>query len=232
MLACLDRGSRTLDIVRAHGRFGISVLAADQEPIARAFASKAPHTEKFREVASPSTRRSRSSRARPPGWPARCASCTRAAITRSRSATCSTSASAAASRCCLRRRLPGARLSAALLGHREPMLPAPLDQLAPRDCSRVLLGGGAASPDSGWPRCLPCFGHHLPVTDYPARSRGCEGSVKRPGAQNSLPLVPAARRARPKTTSAETAMIPVSRRTIASAKRRWRSAGSESKSSP
>jgi flavin reductase (DIM6/NTAB) family NADH-FMN oxidoreductase RutF len=50
MLACLDRGSRTLDVVRAHGRFGISVLAADQEPIARAFASKAPHTEKFREV--------------------------------------------------------------------------------------------------------------------------------------------------------------------------------------
>ena len=26
------------------------MLAADQEPIARAFASKAPHTEKFREV--------------------------------------------------------------------------------------------------------------------------------------------------------------------------------------
>ena len=50
MLACLDRGSRTLEIVQAHGRFGVSVLAADQEPIARAFASKAPHTEKFREV--------------------------------------------------------------------------------------------------------------------------------------------------------------------------------------
>lgn len=51
MLACLDRGSRTLDVLRAHGRFGISVLAVHQEPIARAFASKAPHTEKFREVA-------------------------------------------------------------------------------------------------------------------------------------------------------------------------------------
>ena len=50
MLACLDRGSRTLDVVQAHGRFGVSVLAADQEPIARAFASKASHTEKFREV--------------------------------------------------------------------------------------------------------------------------------------------------------------------------------------
>jgi flavin reductase (DIM6/NTAB) family NADH-FMN oxidoreductase RutF len=47
MLACLDRGSRTLDVMRAHGRFGISVLTAEQEPIARAFASKAPHTEKF-----------------------------------------------------------------------------------------------------------------------------------------------------------------------------------------
>ncbi len=50
MLACLDRGSRTLDVVRAQGRFGVSVLTAEQEPIARAFASKAPHTEKFREV--------------------------------------------------------------------------------------------------------------------------------------------------------------------------------------
>jgi flavin reductase (DIM6/NTAB) family NADH-FMN oxidoreductase RutF len=51
MLACLDRGSRTLDVVRAGGAFGVSVLAAGQEQLARAFASKAPHTEKFREVA-------------------------------------------------------------------------------------------------------------------------------------------------------------------------------------
>jgi 3-hydroxy-9,10-secoandrosta-1,3,5(10)-triene-9,17-dione monooxygenase reductase component len=50
MLACLDRGSRTLDVVRAAGSFGVSMLAAGQEPLARAFASKAPHTEKFREV--------------------------------------------------------------------------------------------------------------------------------------------------------------------------------------
>ena len=50
MLACLDRGSRTLDVVRAAGAFGVSVLSAEQEPLARAFASKAPHTEKFREV--------------------------------------------------------------------------------------------------------------------------------------------------------------------------------------
>jgi flavin reductase (DIM6/NTAB) family NADH-FMN oxidoreductase RutF len=50
MLACLDRGSRTLEVVRAGGAFGISVLASGQEAVARGFASKAPHTEKFREV--------------------------------------------------------------------------------------------------------------------------------------------------------------------------------------
>jgi flavin reductase (DIM6/NTAB) family NADH-FMN oxidoreductase RutF len=50
MLACLDRGSRTLEIVRSSGAFGVCVLGAGQEPLARAFASKAPHTEKFREV--------------------------------------------------------------------------------------------------------------------------------------------------------------------------------------
>jgi 3-hydroxy-9,10-secoandrosta-1,3,5(10)-triene-9,17-dione monooxygenase reductase component len=50
MLACLDRGSRTLDVVRTGGSFGVSVLAAGQEALARGFASKAPHTEKFREV--------------------------------------------------------------------------------------------------------------------------------------------------------------------------------------
>jgi flavin reductase (DIM6/NTAB) family NADH-FMN oxidoreductase RutF len=51
MLACLDRGSRTLEIVRATGAFGVSVLGSGDEELARAFASKAPHTEKFREVA-------------------------------------------------------------------------------------------------------------------------------------------------------------------------------------
>jgi flavin reductase (DIM6/NTAB) family NADH-FMN oxidoreductase RutF len=51
ILACLDQGSRTLEVVRAGGAFGVSVLAAGQEQLARAFASKAPHTEKFREVA-------------------------------------------------------------------------------------------------------------------------------------------------------------------------------------
>lgn len=51
LLACLDRGSRTLDVVREAGRFGISVLGVGQEALARSFATKAPHTEKFREVA-------------------------------------------------------------------------------------------------------------------------------------------------------------------------------------
>jgi flavin reductase (DIM6/NTAB) family NADH-FMN oxidoreductase RutF len=50
MLACLDRGSRTLEIIRESAAFGVCVLGAEQEPLARAFASKAPHTEKFREV--------------------------------------------------------------------------------------------------------------------------------------------------------------------------------------
>jgi len=51
MLACLDHGSRTLDVVRSSRAFGVSVLSAGQESLARAFASKAPHTAKFREVA-------------------------------------------------------------------------------------------------------------------------------------------------------------------------------------
>ena len=51
MLACLDRGSRTLLAVQAANRFGISVLHAGQEPIARAFATKAPVAEKWDGVA-------------------------------------------------------------------------------------------------------------------------------------------------------------------------------------
>lgn len=50
MVACLDRGSRTLGAVREAGRFGVSVLAADQAELARGFASKASHTEKFCQV--------------------------------------------------------------------------------------------------------------------------------------------------------------------------------------
>jgi flavin reductase (DIM6/NTAB) family NADH-FMN oxidoreductase RutF len=50
MLACLDRGSRTLRAVEQAGRFGISFLHAGQAEVARAFATKAPHAEKWREV--------------------------------------------------------------------------------------------------------------------------------------------------------------------------------------
>jgi len=51
MLACLDRGSRTLLAVQAANRFGISVLHAGQEEIARAFATKAPVADKWTGVA-------------------------------------------------------------------------------------------------------------------------------------------------------------------------------------
>lgn len=51
MLACLDRGSRTLLAVQAADRFGISVLHAGQEGIARSFATKAPVAEKWQGVA-------------------------------------------------------------------------------------------------------------------------------------------------------------------------------------
>lgn len=50
MLACLDRGSRTLTVLRETGRFGISVLSAHQQALARAFASKASHAEKWSQV--------------------------------------------------------------------------------------------------------------------------------------------------------------------------------------
>ena len=47
MLACLDRGSRTLTSVRAQGRFGVNALAAGQERIARRFSGKEPEPEKW-----------------------------------------------------------------------------------------------------------------------------------------------------------------------------------------
>ena len=50
MLACLDRGSRTLAEVQRSRRFGISFLAAGDEPLARAFATKSPPNEKWRDV--------------------------------------------------------------------------------------------------------------------------------------------------------------------------------------
>ena len=51
MLACLDRSSRTLLAVQAANRFGIGVLRAGQEEIARTFATKAPVAEKWAGVA-------------------------------------------------------------------------------------------------------------------------------------------------------------------------------------
>ncbi len=50
MLACLDRGSRTLRAVEGAGRFGINVLAADAERHARAFGRKVPMEEKWTDV--------------------------------------------------------------------------------------------------------------------------------------------------------------------------------------
>ena len=51
VLACLEFDSRTLGAAREAGRFGVSVLGAGQEDIARAFATKAPHAEKWGDVA-------------------------------------------------------------------------------------------------------------------------------------------------------------------------------------
>jgi flavin reductase (DIM6/NTAB) family NADH-FMN oxidoreductase RutF len=50
MLACLDRGSRTLASVRAQGLFGVNALAAGQEELARRFAAKDPEPAKWESV--------------------------------------------------------------------------------------------------------------------------------------------------------------------------------------
>jgi 3-hydroxy-9,10-secoandrosta-1,3,5(10)-triene-9,17-dione monooxygenase reductase component len=50
MLACLDRGSRTLEAVRAAGHFGVNGLGADQQELALRFSSKDPHPAKWRGV--------------------------------------------------------------------------------------------------------------------------------------------------------------------------------------
>ena len=50
MLACLDRGSRTLRAVEAAGRFGVNVLEARRAELARAFARKIPVEEKWQGV--------------------------------------------------------------------------------------------------------------------------------------------------------------------------------------
>jgi 3-hydroxy-9,10-secoandrosta-1,3,5(10)-triene-9,17-dione monooxygenase reductase component len=51
LLVCFDRSARTLAVVRETERFGVNVLADGQQDLARLFASKAPETEKFAEVA-------------------------------------------------------------------------------------------------------------------------------------------------------------------------------------
>ena len=72
-LVCFENNARTLPIVRESGRFGVNVLSADQEDVARVFASKVPESEKLEGVEPPLPRRTcRSSTARCPGWPARC----------------------------------------------------------------------------------------------------------------------------------------------------------------
>lgn len=50
MLVCLDRGSRTLRSVQAAGRFGIDVLGAGQEEVARQFATKVEEAEKWQGI--------------------------------------------------------------------------------------------------------------------------------------------------------------------------------------
>jgi 3-hydroxy-9,10-secoandrosta-1,3,5(10)-triene-9,17-dione monooxygenase reductase component len=46
-LVCFENRARTLPIVRDAGRFGVNLLAADQEEIAGVFASKLPEAEKL-----------------------------------------------------------------------------------------------------------------------------------------------------------------------------------------
>ena len=71
MLACLDRGSRTLTSVRAQGRFGVNALAAGQAELARRFSAKDPEPEKWEGVEWPSERGAAPARRAPSsGWPA------------------------------------------------------------------------------------------------------------------------------------------------------------------
>jgi 3-hydroxy-9,10-secoandrosta-1,3,5(10)-triene-9,17-dione monooxygenase reductase component len=50
VLVCFDLGSRTLDVVRESRRFAVNVLRAGDEDLARLFAGKMPHPEKFAAV--------------------------------------------------------------------------------------------------------------------------------------------------------------------------------------
>jgi len=51
LLVAFDNSARTLAVVRERRRFGVNVLAAGQEELARLFASKAPEDAKFAGVA-------------------------------------------------------------------------------------------------------------------------------------------------------------------------------------
>ncbi len=50
LLVAFDNDARTLRVVRETGRFGVNVLHAGQEELARLFASKRPESEKFAGV--------------------------------------------------------------------------------------------------------------------------------------------------------------------------------------
>jgi flavin reductase (DIM6/NTAB) family NADH-FMN oxidoreductase RutF len=50
LLVAFDNDARTLPAVQATGRFGVNILAAGQEDLARLFASKADERGKFRGV--------------------------------------------------------------------------------------------------------------------------------------------------------------------------------------
>jgi len=50
LLVCFDHRSRTLDVVRASGRFGVNILGRDDERLAAVFASKALALEKFEAI--------------------------------------------------------------------------------------------------------------------------------------------------------------------------------------
>jgi flavin reductase (DIM6/NTAB) family NADH-FMN oxidoreductase RutF len=50
LLVCFDNEARTLPAVREIGHFGVNVLSAGQEDLARLFASKLPEQEKFAGV--------------------------------------------------------------------------------------------------------------------------------------------------------------------------------------
>jgi flavin reductase (DIM6/NTAB) family NADH-FMN oxidoreductase RutF len=50
LLVAFDNSARTLTVVRDTQRFGVNVLAAGQERLARLFASKAPEAAKFAGV--------------------------------------------------------------------------------------------------------------------------------------------------------------------------------------